>query len=105
MMIPVGDAPWVGHDVNDVHLFFGIYVVAVFALALSTIWLGMQARNTRLVNVGMVSTTLIIIIQYFGWSFDLLDRSLAFILGGLLLIALSVFVEKQRRRIMVRIAA
>ncbi len=104
-LVPAGETTWVGLEVNDVHVFFGLYVVAVFAMALLTIWLGMEARNTRLVNVGLVSTTLIIIIQYFGWSFDLLDRSLAFILGGLLLIALSVFVEKQRRRIMVRIAA
>ena len=105
MMIPSGDITWVGMDINGVHLLFGLYVLAVFALALFTIWLGMQARNTRLVNIGMVSTTLIIIIQYFGWSFDLLDRSLAFILGGVVLIALSTFVEKKRRQIMERIAA
>ena len=105
MMIPAGDITWVGLDINGVHLLFGLYVLAVFALALFTIWLGMQARNTRLVNIGMVSTTLIIIIQYFGWSFDLLDRSLAFILGGVVLIALSTFVEKKRRQIMERIAA
>jgi len=105
MMIPAGDITWVGLDINGVHLLFGLYVLAVFALALFTIWLGMQARNTRLVNIGMVSTTLIIVIQYFGWSFDLLDRALAFILGGIVLIALSTFVEKKRRQIMERISA
>lgn len=105
MMIPAGDITWVGMEFNGVHLLFGLYVLAVFAMALFTIWLGMQARNTRLVNIGMVSTTLIIIIQYFGWSFDLLDGSVAFILGGIVLIALSIFVEKKRRQIMERIAA
>jgi len=47
----------------------------------------------------------LIIIQYFARSFELLDRSIAFILGGIVLIALSVFVEKQRRRIMAQIAS
>ncbi|MCH9052443.1 MAG: hypothetical protein IIA72_15420 [Proteobacteria bacterium] len=57
MMIPAGDITWVGMEFNGVHLLFGLYVLAVFAMALFTIWLGMQARNTRLVNIGMVSTT------------------------------------------------
>jgi len=105
LLIPFGDATWLDAEFNDVHVLFGLYVIAVFGMALVTIWLGMQARNTRLVNVGMVSTTMIIIIQYFGWTFDLMDRSLAFVFGGMVLIGLSVFVEKQRRRIMVHIAA
>jgi uncharacterized membrane protein len=105
MMIPAGDSTWVGVDIHGVHVFFGLYVIGVFSIALLTIWLGIQARNARLINAGMLATTLIIIIQYFGWSFELLDRSVAFILGGIVLIALSVFVEKQRRRIMEQIAA
>jgi len=104
VMIPYQDTTWLGFEAGGVHVLFGLYVVLVLGMALFTIWLGINARNTRLVNVGMVSTTLLIIIQYFGWSFQLLDRSVAFIVGGIVLIALSVFVEKQRRRIMAQIA-
>ncbi len=104
VMIPYQDTTWLGFEAGGVHLLFGLYVLLVLGTALFTIWLGINARNTRLVNVGMVSTTLLIIIQYFGWSFELLDRSIAFILGGIVLISLSVFVEKQRRRIMAQIA-
>ena len=104
VMIPSGDTIWLGIEAGGVHLLFGLYVVFILGMALLTIWLGINARNARLVNLGMVSTTLLIIIQYFGWSFELLDRSIAFILGGIVLITLSVFVEKQRRRIMVQIA-
>ena len=103
-MIPYQDTTWLGFEAGGAHLVFGLYVLVVLGMALFTIWLGINARNTRLVNVGMVSTTLLIIIQYFGWSFELLDRSIAFILGGIVLITLSVFVEKQRRRIMAQIA-
>ncbi len=104
VMIPSGDTIWLGIEAGGVHLLFGLYVVFILSMALLTIWLGINARNARLVNLGMVSTTLLIIIQYFGWSFELLDRSIAFILGGIVLITLSVFVEQQRRRIMAQIA-
>ncbi len=104
VMIPSGDTIWLGIEAGGVHLLFGLYVVFILGMALLTIWLGINARNARLVNLGMVSTTLLIIIQYFGWSFELLDRSIAFILGGIVLITLSVFVEQQRRRIMAQIA-
>jgi uncharacterized membrane protein len=105
MLVPAGDEPWIGVETGGVHLLFGLYVVAVFALALLTIWLGLQARSRRLVNVGMAGTALLIVIQYFSWSFLLLDRSLAFIIGGILLIALAVGVEKKRRQIVAQIAA
>jgi len=105
LLIPVQGSVWIGYEVGGVHLLFGAYVIAVFAAALFTIWLGIRARNARLVNVGMVSTTLIIVIQYFGWSFELLDRSLAFIVGGGVLMALSIFVERTRRSLLAQIAA
>jgi len=105
MLIPVDGDPWVGLEVGGVHLLFGLYLAAIFGLALFTIWLGINARDARLVNIGMVSTTLLITIQYFGWSFQMLDRSIAFILGGIMLIGLSAAVEKKRRQIMAQIAA
>ncbi len=105
MIIPVGGEPWLALQFDGVHLLFGVYVLGVFALALLTIWLGITARNPRLVNVGMVSTVVLIIIQYFGWSVALMDRSVAFIVGGVVLIGLSAFVEKKRRQIMAQIAA
>jgi len=104
VMIPYQDTTWLGFEAGNTHVLFGLYVLLVLGMALFSIWLGINARNARLVNIGMVSTTLLIIIQYFGWSFELLDRSIAFILGGIVLITLSVFVEKQRRRIMAQIA-
>ncbi len=105
ILVPIGDSTWVGLEINGAHVFFGLYVLAVISMALLTVWLGIQARNPRLVNTGMASVVLIIVIQYFGWSFDLLDRSAAFILGGFALIALAVVVERNRRRIMLRMAS
>jgi uncharacterized membrane protein len=105
MLVRSGGVPWVGTELSGVHLPFGLYVVAVFATALYVLWIGIRASNAQLVNLGMVSTTLIIIIQYFGWSFELLDRSVAFILGGLVLTALSFLVEKKRRGLIAQMTA
>jgi uncharacterized membrane protein len=45
----------------------------------------------------MGAAAVIILIQYFSWSFRLLDRSLAFLMGGVLLIVLALWSEHKRR--------
>lgn len=104
LLLRAGREAWMGMELGGLHPVFGLYVIVVLALALLTIWLGIEARRPRLVNLGMSSMALLIVIQYFGWSFQLLDRSLAFVLGGLLLIGLSVAVERKRRQVIARLA-
>jgi uncharacterized membrane protein len=93
---------WLEIEIGGVHLLFGAYVVSVFALALLTIWTGVQAGRPVLVNTGMVTSAILILTHYFSWSFELLDRSLAFIFGGLLLLGLAVVLEKKRRALLAR---
>jgi uncharacterized membrane protein len=93
VLVQAGDGPWIASGPFP----FGLYVLVVFALALAAIWVGVRADNPRLVNVGMAGTGVLILIQYFSWTFELLDRSLVFVGGGLLLIALSVVLERKRR--------
>lgn len=83
-------------------LGFILYIVVIALIALGAIWLGMVTANPKLVNYGIVSASIIIFIQYVSWSFSLLNRSLAFIGGGILLVALSIFIEKKRRDILAR---
>jgi uncharacterized membrane protein len=97
MLVPVAGKPWVAAEVGGLHLPFAIYVLAVFALAFLTIWTGVRASNRRLLNAGMFSSAVLIFIQYYSWSFAMLDRSVAFIFGGLLLLGLTVVLEKKRR--------
>jgi uncharacterized membrane protein len=79
---------------------FPWFVVVVFLLALWLTSAGLQAQRPALVNIGVMSAALVVLIQYFSWSLRLLDRSLAFILGGLVLIVLALWIEKQRRRLL-----
>lgn len=100
MLVPVAGEPWVAATVGGLHLPFAGYVLAVFALALLTIWTGVRASNRRLLNAGMFSSAVLIFIQYYSWSFAMLDRSVAFILGGLVVLGLTVILEKKRRSLL-----
>lgn len=101
LIVPVAGQPWLTRH----GLLYALYVIAIFALALLSVWIGIRARDSRLINVGMFSAAVLILIQYFSWSFKLLDRSLVFIFGGILLIGLSIFLEKKRRALVSEIAS
>ncbi|MFW2388772.1 MAG: DUF2157 domain-containing protein, partial [Polyangiales bacterium] len=52
---------------------FVLFILLVFGLAIASIWIGLAERSTGLINAGLLSAALIIFIQYFSWSFELLD--------------------------------
>lgn len=104
MAVQAGGRPWVAVAPGDVHWPYALYVVALFVLALVSVQVGIRAENTRLVNAGMAGIAILVLIQYFSWSFRLLDRSLAFLIGGALLLGLSTWLERKRRSIVARIA-
>ena len=79
---------------------YGLYNLCIFGLTILSAWIGVRSMNRGLVNAGIASASVIIIIQYFSWSIDMLDASLAFLLGGILLIILSVFMERTRRKLL-----
>lgn len=81
-------------------LFYFGYVVAVFLVCLLAVWIGTASRESPLVNIGIGATGVFILGQYFSWSLQLLDRALAFITGGVLLIAIAWWAENQRRRLL-----
>lgn len=105
LIVPVDGKPWLQTTVNGSHWPYGVYVIGVFALALLAIGLGLRAQNPGLINTGIYSVAVLIVIQYFSWSSLLLDRSLVFIVGGVLLIGMAIMLEKQRRALVSRIAA
>ena len=90
----------VGVVFDSSDLYYFLYLLVVFALSLWTVWVGILCENSKMVNFGIVIASIIIIVQYFSWSFVLLDKSLAFILGGSLLIFMTIFIEKKRRTIL-----
>lgn len=85
----------------------GLYVIHIilsFVLLMTVIWYGTMLRLTGYINMGIVGLAFAILIQYFSWAFQLLDRSIAFILGGVLILVLSAVLERQRRKLVISIS-
>lgn len=109
--------PWMGFPVHDTlfgyfvleaPVFTWLYVMHVFLVfvcLLTIIWEGTLLRQPMVVNMGMLGLGVAIIVQYFSWVFEMFDRSVAFILGGILILALSALLERQRRHLLSRMHA
>lgn len=66
------------------------------------VWMGVQERRKEYVNLGILFFSLLIIARYFsvGWSY--IQRGTAFIIGGVILIVLSYFLNKYRKKLLKR---
>ncbi len=84
-------------------LYTGLIIV-LFATAIAAAVFGARFNSRMMINFGVSSAAVLIFIQYFSWSFQLLERSLAFIVGGALLIGTAIFLERQRRSLLARIS-
>lgn len=75
-------------------------VLVVFAL--SSIFLGVELKKPPIFTLGIVIFTLFIITRYIDLTWALKEKSLFFIVGGLVILFLGTFLEKQRRKIIER---
>ncbi|WP_062512881.1 DUF2157 domain-containing protein [Halobacillus sp. KGW1] len=77
--------------------FLSLGLLFIYAL----LWLisGYRQEVSRWVNKGTAAFLIATLVAYFQLAWNFLDRSLFFFLGGLLLFALSFFLEKKRRTI------
>ena len=75
-------------------------VLLVFAL--SSIFLGVELKKPRLFTLGIVIFVLFIVTRYVDVTWQLKEKSLFFIFGGLLILCLGTFLEKQRKKIIER---
>lgn len=91
-------------EMADIGALYVFLVAVIFALAMAAASFGARLNSRMMVNFGVTSGAILVFIQYFSWSFVLLDRSLAFIVGGILLIVTAIFLERQRRTLIARIA-
>jgi uncharacterized membrane protein len=78
--------------------------LAFAALLVGMIAVGMRTNRPGLVNTAMVFVVLDIVARYFDFFFSMLDRSLFFVMGGVVLMVAGAIVEKNRRRMFNRTA-
>jgi len=82
---------------GDLRLFLNI----LFALEIvGLVVLGFIRRYPVYVNIGLLFFALDVIARYFDFFWELLPRSLFFILGGLLLLLGGILLERKRRKIL-----
>jgi len=71
-------------------------------LALSSIFLGVELKKPPIFTLGILIFVLFIITRYIDVTWALKEKSLFFIVGGLVILFLGTFLEKQRRKIIER---
>ena len=82
---------------GGMRLFFNIlFALEIFGLII----LGFIRRYPTYVNIGLLFFSLDVFARYFDFFWELLPRSLFFILGGLLLLFGGIILERKRRKIL-----
>lgn len=89
-----------GTEMWSLRMLFILHVVLTFVLHLIVLWFGAILRRPALVNVGMLGMVLLIMIQYFNFAYSMFDRSLFFIVGGALLLGMSLILERKRQHLL-----
>jgi hypothetical protein len=75
-------------------------VLVIFAL--TNIFLGVEIKRPSVFTMGIIIFALFIITRYIDVGWQLKEKSLFFIVGGLVILSLGTFLEKQRRKIIER---
>jgi len=85
-------------------LFAIAFNIVYSAMLIWLIFFGMRTGNSLLVNISFLFFAITLLSRYFDTFWQLLDRSLFFMAGGVLLVALGIILEKKRRKVVAGIA-
>ena len=96
---------WLAEPLARSEWVMGLYTALVYALALGTIVAGQRFRQTALVNVGVAVVAVLTIAVYIGRVAGELPTSIAVLVGGLLLVAGAVVLERKRRDLIAEVTA
>lgn len=85
-----------------------LFISALFNFILfgeisAAIYYGIQKKREYFVNLSLLFFFLLVIARYFSLTWGLAERSVVFILGGIILLAMASFVEKLRKRFLEKI--
>ena len=86
-------------------LYAVVFNLLFAAVALGTISAGYLSDEPWLVNLGVLLVALDVIARYFDVFWSALPRSLGLIGAGLVVLAIAFFLERQRKRLLARMAA
>ena len=77
-------------------VFFNLLMAAI---VIAIIYIGYHREDMQVVNAGLFWAAALIIARYFDFFWKLLDRSVFFMVGGLILVLGGIALERKRRQI------
>ena len=84
---------------SETSIYVLIFNLLFAGLTLLFLYLGYSREDIKLVNLGMFWLAVFLVAKYFDWFWDLLERSVFFLVGGLILVIGGIALEKKRRQI------
>ena len=90
-----------GHEITFPLVFNLLLVAAIIGLVV----LGYVRAMESFINIGLAFFALDVVTRYFELSWDLLDRSIVFIVAGVILLAGGFFLERGRRKVFERMTS
>jgi len=98
-------ASWLAEPVARSEWVLASYTMVVFGLALGTVVAGQRMRVAALVNVGLAAVAVLMMSIYIGRIAGALPTSIAVLLGGVLLVAGAVVLERKRRDLIAEVGS
>lgn len=84
---------------STTNIYVLLFNLILALLILTLLFIGYQREDMRLVNIGMAYLSILVIVRYFDFCWELLPRSIFFTVGGLILILGSIALERKRRQL------
>ncbi|MFZ2193597.1 MAG: DUF2157 domain-containing protein [Candidatus Moraniibacteriota bacterium] len=84
---------------SELAIYTVIYNLIFASLTLLLIFIGYQKSDINLVNMGIFWLAIFVLARYFDFFWDLMDRSLFFIVGGLILVLGGIALERKRKQL------
>ncbi|MFC1648118.1 DUF2157 domain-containing protein [Nanoarchaeota archaeon] len=81
------------------NIYVLLFNLILAGIIFTLIYVGYNKEDMALVNVGMFWLSALIVVRYFDFFWDLLPRSLFFMVGGLILVLGGIALEKKRRQL------
>ena len=82
---------------NNIYVILFNLILA--GLIFTLLFIGYNRQDMKLVNMGMFWVSVLIVVRYFDFFWDLLPRSLFFMVGGLILVLGGIALERKRRQL------
>ncbi len=83
----------------DRHVFLAVTNIFLFISIVALVIIGYANREPVLINFGLVFFVLDVVARYFDFFWDMLDKSVFFMVGGMLLLVGGTLLERHRRKI------